>query len=287
MLSLESVLGFCHGIAKGGDCKVEFIQPSNWLYSVPNLLVIQHLVTLYLGGFDVRVVSEIEWSLLKSVQENRVSRLGLAGDSRLQAARSNVTCQACWKVNSLLAGALQDKTGQLAIRLSRDWISRLSQAARSSREPPLFCKTWRFTFLSHSSINTPITHDWKRASRENFERETLKKNKIDSPTIYTLESLQIPQLSSSPLSNPWEALYQTWFSPSSSLWDSCLDFWEAVRKEPIFIGWCYGLVAESGKLEKKKVRRNLVGARSLEGLGALGRLGLEGLLLSLYPNYIF
>ena len=42
------------------NCKVEFIQPSNWLYSVPNLLVIQHLVTLYLGGFDVRVVSEIE-----------------------------------------------------------------------------------------------------------------------------------------------------------------------------------------------------------------------------------
>ena len=42
------------------NCKVEFIQPSNWLYSVPNLLVFQHLVTLYLGGIDVRVVSEIE-----------------------------------------------------------------------------------------------------------------------------------------------------------------------------------------------------------------------------------
>ena len=41
-------------------CKVEFIQPSNWLYSVTNLLVIQHLVTLYLGGLVVRVVSEIE-----------------------------------------------------------------------------------------------------------------------------------------------------------------------------------------------------------------------------------
>ena len=26
ILSLESVLGFCHEIAKGGDCKVEFIQ---------------------------------------------------------------------------------------------------------------------------------------------------------------------------------------------------------------------------------------------------------------------
>ena len=51
MLSLESVLEFFHGIAKGGDCKVEFNQSSYWLYSVPNLLVFQYLVTLYLGGF--------------------------------------------------------------------------------------------------------------------------------------------------------------------------------------------------------------------------------------------
>ena len=26
MLSLEFILGFCHGIAEEGDCKVEFIQ---------------------------------------------------------------------------------------------------------------------------------------------------------------------------------------------------------------------------------------------------------------------
>ena len=45
-------------------------------------------------------------------------------------------------------------------------------------------------------------------------------------------------------------------------------------------------IAESGKLEKTNVRRNLVGARSLEGLGTLGRLGLEGLLLVIYPNFI-
>ena len=31
---------------------------------------------------------------------------------------------------------------------------------------------------------------------------------------------------------------------------------------------------------------NLVGVRSLDGLGALGRLGLEGLLLFMYPNFI-
>ena len=57
-LSLEFVLGFCHGIAKGGDCKVEFNQPSCWLYFVPDLLVFWKLETMYLGGHHVRVVCE-------------------------------------------------------------------------------------------------------------------------------------------------------------------------------------------------------------------------------------
>ena len=46
------------------------------------------------------------------------------------------------------------------------------------------------------------------------------------------------------------------------------------------------VIAESGKLKKKKVRRNLVGARSLKGLGTLGRLGLEGFLSFMYPDFI-
>ena len=39
-------------------CKVEFNQPFCWLYSVPNLFVIQHLETLYLCGNYVSVVCE-------------------------------------------------------------------------------------------------------------------------------------------------------------------------------------------------------------------------------------
>ena len=62
-----------------------------------------------------------------------------------------------------------------------------------------------------------------------------------------------------------------------------LEFWEVL--EDAKDGGCYGLVVESGKLEKKKVRHNLVGARSLKGLSASGRLGLEGLLLFMYPNF--
>ena len=40
------------------------------------------------------------------------------------------------------------------------------------------------------------------------------------------------------------------------------------------------------KAKEDTVRLNLIGARSLEGLGALGRLDLEGLLLFVYPNFI-
>ena len=47
--------------------------------------------------------------------------------------------------------------------------------------------------------------------------------------------------------------------------------------------WTYCGIQEA---KEDTVRRNLVGARSLEGLGALGRLGLEGLLLFVYPNFI-
>ena len=64
-----------------------------------------------------------------------------------------------------------------------------------------------------------------------------------------------------------------------------MELWEAL--EDAKDGGCYGLVAESGKLKKKKVWHNLVGARSWEGLGTSSRLGLEGLLLFMYPNYIF
>ena len=46
-------------------------------------------------------------------------------------------------------------------------------------------------------------------------------------------------------------------------------------------------IAESCKLEKTKVQYNLFEVRSLEGLGTLDRLGLEGILLFMYPNFIF
>ena len=51
----------------------------------------------------------------------------------------------------------------------------------------------------------------------------------------------------------------------------------------LLMQWAYCGIREA---KEGKVRCNPVGARSLEGLGALRRLGLEGLLLFMYPNFI-
>ena len=48
--------------------------------------------------------------------------------------------------------------------------------------------------------------------------------------------------------------------------------------------WVYCGIREA---KEDTVRLNPVRARSLEGLGALGRLDLKGLLLFMYPNFIF
>ena len=48
----------------------------------------------------------------------------------------------------------------------------------------------------------------------------------------------------------------------------------------------YGAYCEIRKAREDTARLNFVGVRNLEGLGALGRLGLEGLLLFVYPNSI-
>ena len=61
---------------------------------------------------------------------------------------------------------------------------------------------------------------------------------------------------------------------------------EAVKKGPISYWLMLWFIAESGKLKKTNVRHNLVGARSLDGLGTLSRLGLTDLLLFMYPNFI-
>ena len=130
------------------------------------------------------------------------------------------------------AVALQDKSPRLARPFARSLNSRLNPVVRSSHWNTLFKKNWLFTFLLTPLYIYPYTYNLESVSRENFERETLEKNKIDSSPIF-IKRLQIPLLSSSPLLNPWEAYYQNLFSLYPFLWEGCLVLWEAIRNEPI------------------------------------------------------
>ena len=170
--------------------------------------------------------------MFKIMQRSRDSWLDFAGGSRLEAAKCWTRAKHARSWSVMLVGALQDKKYRLAVQLPRSWNSQLSQAASLSRQPALFCKTWLFAFHSHSSINTPYTHEMSRASRENIERETLEKNKIDSSqslhrgssnssthTLFVVTSLR------GSLPKPFLTIPTSVRRPFGA--------WEAIRKGPI------------------------------------------------------
>ena len=96
----------------------------------------------------------------------------------LQAARR---CTRVKHVEKLNRHASCNTTWQ-KVQTNHSVSSRLRLATQSSwrpsRQSTLLWKNWLFAFLSHSSINTPYTHEILRASRKNFERETLEKTRL-------------------------------------------------------------------------------------------------------------
>ena len=129
--------------------------------------------------------------------------------------------------------ALQDKSPRLARPLAHGLNSWLSPVVRPSHQTTLFGKNWLFTFLLTGLYIDPYTHDIQRASRENFEREALEKNKIDSSIIFTKRLFKF--LYSFPLHCQIleRFLAKPFFSPYPYLWEGFLVLWEAVRKGPI------------------------------------------------------
>ena len=123
-----------------------------------------------------------EWDSVKKCskvcKKNRDSWLDLAGDSWLQAARSCTRARhASWSTTG------QNRTtGHLV-------TSRLELATQSSYE----AKPRASPVLKNLTLHIPFSPQYKclfysqkkkRISRENFERETLEKNKIDSSPIF-------------------------------------------------------------------------------------------------------
>ena len=120
------------------------------------------------------------------------------------------------------------------------WLGRLHEfelTTQPSREvkPPKHPVWQNMTFHIpyHLTIYIPLYPWFREIFQREFWARNLKENKIDSSTIFTWETLQIPLLYSSPLSNPWEAHFQNIFSSYPFLWDGYLVLWETIRKEPI------------------------------------------------------
>ena len=189
--------------------------------------------------------------LLKCVQRSRDSRLDFAGGSRLQAAKLKHTCQACQKLKRHTSYSLQDKNSKLARLFARNLNLRLNPVTRSSRQNTLFGKIWRFTFLLTLLYIYPYTHDSERASRVNFERETLEKTRLTHPQ--SLPKRLFKFLYSLPLHcQILEKLFTKTFSHHIHFCERVVWwFGKQLGKNQFHIGWCNGQVAEFGKLEKK------------------------------------
>ena len=173
------------------------------------------------------------WRIAQVCAKKQGLAVDLASGSRLQAARLMHTCQACQKLKRRASCSLQDKSPRLARPFARGLNLRLNLVARSSCQNTLFGKIWLFTFLLTLLYIYPYTHNSKRVSRENFERETLEKTKLTHPQSLSKKLFKF--LYSLPLHcQILERLITKTFSYHIHfLWEGCLVFWEAVRNEPI------------------------------------------------------
>ena len=171
--------------------------------------------------------------------------------SRLQAARLMHTCQACQKLKSHASCSLQDESPRLARPFAHGFNSRLNLVTRSSRQNTLFGKIWLFTFLLTLLYKYPYTHDSKRASRKNFERETLEKTRLTHPQSLPKRLFKFLYSLSLHCQILGRVITKTFSHHihfcDRAVWCSGKQLW----RNQFHIGRCYGRVTESEKLEKK------------------------------------
>ena len=143
-----------------------------------------------------------------------------------------------WSV--VLAVALQDKSPRLAKPFACGLNSRFNPVARSSCQNTLFRKIWLFTFLHSLLYIYPYTHNSERASRENFEKETLEKTRLTHPQ--SLPKRLFKFLYSLPLHcQILERLFTKTFSHHIHFCERAVwCFGKQLGRNHFHIGWCFG-----------------------------------------------
>ena len=142
------------------NCKVKFIQSFCWLYFVPNLLVIQHLETLYLGGNHVRVMCERVW---RKDQECALKKGLVTGShewlmtGKMLKVAHVWSMQRSWRVTPTVA--VQNKTSSLSRQLAHNSNLQQIPAARPSCQDTLFVKNLTLRIPYTPYYRYPYTHE--------------------------------------------------------------------------------------------------------------------------------
>ena len=160
-------------------------------------------------------------------------------------------CERVWRIAQVTSGEVLCRGLRLAKLFARGLNSRLNPVARLSRQNTLFGKIWLFTFLLTLLYIYPYTHDSVRASRENFERETLEKTRLTYPQ--SLPKRLFKFFYSLPLNcQILERLIIITFAHHIHFYERVVwCFGKQLGRNQFHIGWCYDQVAESEKPEKK------------------------------------
>ena len=148
---------------------------------MPNLLVFQHLVTLYLGGFCCK---GSEWDRVLIAQEcERKQRLAAWSCGWLAAAsrQTQHTCQACQKVNSHASWNTtgQNRTTGHTVILWLDLATQSSHEAKPWATPVL--KNLMFHILLSPQYKYPLYPQMK----DSFQREFWERNPREKQDWFT------------------------------------------------------------------------------------------------------
>ena len=175
---------------------------------------------------------------------------GVARD--LQVARMLYTCQVCQKLKSHASCCT---TGQRS-KAGQAVCSRLELTTQPSREVKspkhLVWEKLTFHIPSHPTIYIPLySRFWESFQREFWERNPREKTRLTHPQ--SLPKRLFKFLYSLPFH--YQILERLITKSFSHLIHFCERtvwcFGKQLGRNQLHIGWCYGQVAESGKLEKK------------------------------------
>ena len=162
------------------------------------------------------------------------------------------TCQACQKQKSRTSCCTIGQKAQASQAVCL-WLELTTQSSHKVKllEHPIWEKL-TFHIPSQPTIYIyPYTHDFERAYRGNFERETLEKTRLTHPQ--SLPKRLFKFFYSLPLHcQILERLITKIFTHHIHFCKRVVwCFGKQLGRNQFHIGWCYGQVAESGKLKKK------------------------------------